>query len=88
MPSSPAQDPGRTSLVDGLHFSVLYSLVQTAERHHVNALDYLEDVLMRVQVHPASRIDELLPHRWKPPDGQAPSTTVTAPPPSRSWAWA
>jgi transposase len=65
------------------NFSVLYSLVQTAERHHVNALDYLEDVLMRVQVHPASRIDELLPHRWKPPDGQAPSTTATAPPPSR-----
>jgi len=50
------------------NFSVLYSLVQTAERHGVNALAYLEDVLLRVQTHPAARIDELLPDRWKPPD--------------------
>ena len=49
------------------NFSVLYSLVQTAERHGVNALAYLEDVLIRVQTHPASRIDELLPDQWKPP---------------------
>ena len=50
------------------NFSVLYSLVQTAERHGVNALAYLEDVLMRVQTHPAARIQELLPDQWKPPD--------------------
>ena len=48
------------------NFSVLYSLVQTAERHGVNSLAYLEDVLMRVQTHPAARIDELLPDHWKP----------------------
>jgi transposase len=48
------------------NFSVLYSLVQTAERHGINALAYLEDVLLRVQTHPAARIDELLPDRWKP----------------------
>jgi len=30
-------------------------------------VDYLADVLTRVQTHPASRIDELLPHNWKPP---------------------
>jgi transposase len=48
------------------NFSVLYSLVQTAERHGINALAYLEDVLMRVQSHPAARIDELLPDHWKP----------------------
>jgi len=48
------------------NFSVLYSLVQTAEHHAVNALAYLEDVLMRVQTHPAARIDELLPDLWKP----------------------
>jgi transposase len=50
------------------NFSVLYSLVQTAERHGVNALAYLEDVMMRVQTHPAARIHELLPDHWKPPD--------------------
>jgi len=51
------------------NFSILYSLVQTAERCGINALSYLEDVLMRLQSHPASRIGELLPDRWKPPDG-------------------
>jgi transposase len=48
------------------NFSVLYSLVQTAGRYGVNALAYLEDVLTRVQSHPSSRIDDLLPDRWKP----------------------
>jgi len=27
---------------------------------------YFKDVLMRLQTHPASRIEELLPHRWSP----------------------
>ena len=48
------------------NYSVLYSLVQTAERNGINALDYLQDVLVRVQTHPVSRIEELLPDRWKP----------------------
>jgi transposase len=30
----------------------------------VNPVDYLADVLIRMQTHPASRIDELLPHAW------------------------
>jgi transposase len=51
------------------NFSILYSLVQTAVRCGINALSYLEDVLMRLRSHPASRIGELLPDRWKPPDG-------------------
>jgi transposase len=34
----------------------------------VNPIDYLTDVLMRVQTHPASRIDDLLPHNWAPPE--------------------
>ena len=51
----------------GHNFAVLYTLVATCEKHGVNAIDYLTDVLIRVQKHPARRIDELLPHRWKPP---------------------
>ncbi len=27
-------------------------------------VSYLEDVLVRVATHPASRVDELLPGRW------------------------
>lgn len=53
----------------GDNFAVLYTLVATCEKHGVNAIEYLQDVLIRVQSHPASRIEELLPHRWKPPDG-------------------
>jgi transposase len=49
-------------------FSVLYSLVQSAERHGVNPFTYLEDVLMRVHTHQAARIDELLPDHRKRPD--------------------
>jgi transposase len=39
----------------------------------VNPVAYLADVLLRVQTHPASGIDELLPHNWKPPTAE-PST--------------
>jgi hypothetical protein len=28
--------------------------------------EYFKDVLQRLPTHPASRIDELLPHRWAP----------------------
>jgi len=52
----------------GKNFAVLYTLVASCEKNGVNAIAYLTDVLTRVHSHPASRIDELLPHRWKPPD--------------------
>jgi len=50
----------------GRRAAILYSLVRTCERHDVNPWDYLRDVLIRVSTHPASQIDDLLPHRWKP----------------------
>ena len=50
----------------GENLAGLYSLVATCEANGVNPVDYLADVLLRVQTHPASRIDELLPHRWSP----------------------
>ena len=42
----------------------LYSLMATCEANGVNP-DYLADVLLPVQTHPASRIDELLQHNWR-----------------------
>ena len=39
----------------------------TCEANGVHPVAYLADVLLRVQTHPASQIDELLPHHWKPP---------------------
>jgi transposase len=50
----------------GNNVAGLYSLVATCEANSVNPLDYLSDVLLRVQDHPAAGIDDLLPHRWRP----------------------
>ena len=52
----------------GENLAVLYTLVATCEKHGVNPIAYLIDVLTRVQKHPAARVAELLPHRWKPPN--------------------
>jgi transposase len=51
----------------GENIAGLFSLIATCEANGINPQDYLTDVLLRVQMHPASRIDELLPHNWKPP---------------------
>src|SRR5580698_4325014 len=49
----------------GERFAVLYSLIATCEKHSVNPVEYLTDVLLRIHDHPKARIAELLPHRWK-----------------------
>lgn len=51
----------------GDNLAGLYSLIATCDLHDVDPLEYLREVLLRVDTHPASRIDELLPHRWTPP---------------------
>jgi transposase len=51
----------------GHDLAVLYTLVACCEKHGVNPIDYVTDVLTRVHSHPASKVIELLPHRWKPP---------------------
>jgi transposase len=50
----------------GDNIAGLYSLVATCEANGVNPIDYLRDVMIRISTHPADRIDELLPDRWKP----------------------
>ena len=49
----------------GENLAILYTLVATCIANDVNPEAYLTDVLLRVKSHPASRIDELLPHNWK-----------------------
>lgn len=46
--------------------AVLYTFLSTCRLNNVNAFHWLTDVLKRIHEHPASRIHELLPHRWKP----------------------
>lgn len=51
----------------GENLAGLYSLIATCDLHEIDPVDYLRDVLMRVDTHPASKLDELLPHNWTPP---------------------
>jgi len=42
------------------------SLIGSAKMNDLDPYAYLSDVLARLPTHPASRIAELLPHRWHP----------------------
>jgi transposase len=44
---------------------ILMSLVQTCRGMNINVLEYLEDVLRRINGHPHSKLHELLPGNWK-----------------------
>ena len=55
--------------VKGQNLAVLQTLVATCVANDVNPENYLADVVMRIQAHPQSRLDELLPNNWKPPPG-------------------
>jgi transposase len=48
----------------GENLAGLMSLLATCEAHGVNPEEYFADVLMRLSTHPASALDDLLPHRW------------------------
>jgi transposase len=52
------------SLRAGKRAAAVMSLVHSARINGLNPYVYLKDVLERLPTHPASRIDELLPHRW------------------------
>ena len=48
---------------------VLLSLIQSCRAVDIDPLLYLEDVLRRINGHPAKRLEELLPTKdWKPAD--------------------
>ncbi len=51
----------------GENLAGLYSLIATCDLHGVDPVEYIKDVLLRVDVHPAADIDAILPHRWTPP---------------------
>ena len=44
---------------------VQISLVSTCKLHDINVYDYLTDVLLRINQHPASQVHELTPRLWK-----------------------
>jgi len=53
------------SEVGARHIGVIQSLLVTCRLHDVNPYAYLVDVLQRIDQHPASRVDELVPRVWK-----------------------
>ena len=55
----------------GKRAAMVMSLVQSARLHGHDPWRYLKDVLARLLSHPNHRIDELLPHRWQPPEANA-----------------
>jgi transposase len=50
----------------GRRAAVVMSLVQSAKLNGLDPWAYLRDVLARIHSHPSHRLDELLPHRWRP----------------------
>jgi transposase len=58
----------------GERAAAIYTLIATAKLNDVDPEAWLADVLRRINDHPASRLDELLPWNWKKPasaDAQA-----------------
>lgn len=54
------------SLRAGQRAAAVMSLIQSARMNGHDPYAYLKDVLIRLPTHKASRIEELLPHRWQP----------------------
>ena len=54
------------SLRAGQRAAVIMSLIQSAKLNGHDPYLYLKDVLERLPAQPASRLEELLPHRWQP----------------------
>ena len=57
----------RVSLRAGKRAAAVMSLMHSARLNGHDPYAYLKDVLERLPTQPASRIDELLPHRWQAP---------------------
>jgi hypothetical protein len=39
-------------------------MIATCQRHGVNPVEYLKDVLTRIAAHPASKLDQIIPDQW------------------------
>lgn len=53
------------SLRAGQRAAAIMSLIQSAKLNGLDPYRYLKDVLERLPTQPASRVEELLPHRWQ-----------------------
>jgi len=59
------------SLRAGQRAAVVMSLIQSARMNGHDPYAYLKDILTCLPTHKASRIGEMLPHRWQPANAAA-----------------
>jgi len=59
--------------------AALYTMTACCKAAGVDPQAYLTDVLDRIEDHPPDQLDELLPHKWKPPPSS--DRVGSAPPP-------
>jgi transposase len=52
----------------GERAATLMSLIESAKLNVHDAWAYLKDILTKLPTWPNPRLEELLPHRWQPPD--------------------
>ena len=45
--------------------AMLYSFMGSCKLHGINPMIWMVDVLKKINNHPATEIQDLLPHRWK-----------------------
>lgn len=60
--------------------AIFVSFVSTCQRHDIDSFAYLQDILRRLPEHPADRLDELLPGRWRPLPPPVDAHTPSLPP--------
>jgi len=58
--------------IDAHYVGILQSLLSTCRIHNINPYDYLVDVLQRIDTHPASQVNDLIPRMWKEKFGDDP----------------
>jgi len=46
--------------------AMMYSFFASCKAHNINPFDWLKDVLQRLPEHKANKLEELLPHNWRP----------------------
>ena len=63
----------------GQSLAIVSSLIQSAKLNGIEPYAYLKDVLERlVAGHPITRLDELMPWQWNPPEViSAPETVIS-----------
>ena len=54
----------------GERAAAIYSLIATAKLNNIDPEAWLADVLRRINDHPASKLDELLPWNWRARGGE------------------